>query len=139
MDWYDPKYYYNIVRDWNKAQGYTNPADAITVIPRDINIRYISLENSSPAPVAIAITIYGCLAPVPKARFLIQGGEIKHLGVNTQGGPTQYIWMLDPKTGKVVGQTKPINTNANEFVLRQGINEWFVQTFRRSRVWTASH
>lgn len=122
---------YNIVRDYNKLQGTTHPSDLSYQILRDYNNRYVTVENSSTRPIGIAITPYPS-GPVPPILFVLQGGEIKHLGINTRGGPMQYIWMLDVQTNKLAGEPAPFRTNGNQFVLRDGINKWFVQVYRRA-------
>lgn len=121
---------YNIVRDWEKSQGVTHPTDLSTQIIRDYNIRYITVENSSPFPIGVAITSY-LTGPVPNILFTLGSGEIKHLGINTQGGPTQYLWILDLESKKVVNEPSCLERISNSFVLRHGMNKWFVQNFSR--------
>lgn len=129
MDARDPANAYNITRSWNEAQGFTNVADEITLIRRDINIRHVSIENSSPDnSVGIAITTY-FEGPIPKIQFVLGCGQIKSVGINTIGGPMQFLWILDLK-GCPLGPPKDFRTDCNQFVLRQGLNKWFVQTFQ---------
>jgi hypothetical protein len=132
MDWRDPSKAYNIVRDWDMAQGFGDPSDEIVYIRRDLDIRHISIENSGERLIAIAITTYPQGGPVPKPNFVLRGGGVKHVGVNTIGGPMQYIWMLDPVNGKCVGYPFPLRTDTNQFVLRDGLNLWWVQAFQSS-------
>lgn len=121
---------YNTITDYDKLQGTTHPSDLSYQIARDINSRYITVENSSPNPASVAITTY-LSGPTPEVLFTLAGGEIKHLGINSHGGPPQYIWILDYQTKEPVSQPTLIRSNANQLVLRDGINKWFVHFFRR--------
>jgi len=121
---------YNIVRDYDKAQGTTHPSDLSYQIIRDYGLRYVTIENSSVRPIGIAVNTYSS-GPIPPIGFTLVGGEIKHLGVNDHGGPTQFIWILDLQTKKPVGQPSPMRSNSNQFVLRDGINKWFIHYFAR--------
>lgn len=127
----EENFYMNIVRDYNKVQGTYNPADLNYQIIRDIGVRYITIENSSYRPIGVAITTYYG-APPPEVRFIINAGEIKHLAINPQGETAQYIQILNPKTGEPVGNPTILARNANQFVLRDGLDTWFVDKFRRS-------
>lgn len=122
----------SIVRDYNVAQGVTHPSD-LTIHPiRDINMRYVTIENSSPhTRVGIAIADWWHPHPMPPKNFELSPGEIRHIGINTFGQRMQYIHILDIYTGKHIGQPFPFVTNANSFVLREGINMWWVDTFKR--------
>lgn len=122
---------HNIVRDWNKLQGTTHPSDLSYQIRRDVNSRYITIENSSPNRISIAITPY-IVGETPNPLFTLLGGEIRHIGINSQGQNQQFIWLLDPKTKKPIGTTTALKRTANQFVLRDGLNGWFVQCFRRA-------
>ena len=130
----------NSVRDYNIAQGVSHPSDLTVQIIRDYNIRYITVENSSPyTPVGISIVESFDKVPIPPIKFSLAPGEIRHLGVNPPDtGMSQYIHILDLKTGKHVGEPAIIATNANQFVLREGINRWNVQKFKRA-TYNASH
>jgi len=119
---------FNIVRDFNKAQGTTHPTDLAYQIPRDIGLRYISVQNSSIRPISIAITPY-ISGPTPPILTTLYSSEIKHIGINTHGGPPQFIWLLDPQTGMIVGEPTIIRSNANDLVLRDGVNKWWVHFF----------
>lgn len=132
MQWREPSRAYNIVRDWNMAQGFADPSDEISYIKRDIDIRRVTVENSGERAIAIGITAYPPSGPVPKPNFILKGGEIKDLGINTIGGPMQYIWLLDPVNGKVVGNPAPFRTDCNQFVVRDGLNLFWVQAFQSS-------
>jgi hypothetical protein len=130
MDWIAPERAYNIARDWNMAQGFSNPADQTVMIRRDINLRKVSIENSSPDQcVGCAITTY-YEGPLPTPQFILQPGEVKYIGINTIGGPMQFLFYMDVKSGKQMGTPCPFRTDCNQFVLRQGVNRWFVQTFQ---------
>jgi len=128
---------YNIVRDYNKLQGTTHPSDLAYQIIRDYHNRYVTVENSSPRPIGVGITSY-CTGPVPPILFTLAGGEIRHLAINTRGGPMQYMWILDLQTKKSVSNSYPFRTDGNQFVLRDGLNKWFVQTFKRAS-YSAAH
>jgi hypothetical protein len=122
---------YNTVRDYNITQGVTHPSDLTTQIIRDYNIRYITVQNSSEhTPVGIAVTNSFYMDPVPPIKFSLAPGEVRHLGVNTIGEQMQYIHILNLRNGKYLGDPSPLVSNANDFVLREGINKWFIQTFR---------
>lgn len=129
MDWITPSNAYNIVRDWNKTQGMTHPSDEHIQIRRDIDTRRVSVENSSQRKISIAIMPYG-QGPIPSPQFTLNGGEIKNVGVNTHDGPMQYIHIIDPITKKIVGSPYALRTDSNSFVLRDGINKWFIQAFK---------
>lgn len=132
MDWRDPARAYNITRDWNQSQGFSNPADETVMIRRDLDIRKVSVENSSPDnPMGMAVTTY-YQGPLPKIQAILQPGEVKYIGINTIGGPMQFLWMLDVQTKNPVGEPTPFRTDCNQFVLRQGLNKWFVQAFQTS-------
>ncbi len=124
----EPKH--NIIRDYDKAQGTTHPTDLSYQIVRDYNIRYITVQNSAARPIGVAITSY-LSGPTPEILFTLAAGEIKHLGINSQGGPTQYIWMLDVQTSMPTGAPTALRRDSNDFVLRDGLNKWFVHFFSR--------
>ena len=121
---------HNIVRDYDKAQGTTHPADLSYQIIRDINLRYVTVENSSTRPVGVAIMPY-LTGPVPPIKFILEGGEIKHLGINSQGGPDQTIWLLDVNSKQPLGNPTMLHRHVNQFVVRQGLNNYFIQFFVR--------
>lgn len=116
------------------AQGYSHVTDEHIQIRRDINIRNVSLENSSQRPIGIAITTFygGPNDIVPKLQFVLAPGEVKALGINSHGSPMQYINPLDPVNGKRVGKPYPFQTDSQQFVLRDGMQNWFVQAFKRA-------
>lgn len=130
MSMYSNFPYQNITRDYEKAQGVTHPTDLSYQIPRDVNIRYITIQNSSTRPIAFAITSY-LSGPTPPILSTLVAGEIKHLGVNSHGGPPQNIWILDPQTALPVGSPTCIRSDANDLVLRDGVNKWWVNFFKR--------
>lgn len=129
MDWITPSNSYNIVRDWNKMQGMTHPSDEHMQIRRDIDSRRVSIENSSERTVSIAIMPYK-EGPIPNPQFTLEGGEIINVGVNLPDGPLQFIHIIDPKSKKIIGAPYGLRHDANSFVLRDGINMWFVQAFK---------
>lgn len=130
MSAYSSQPNHNIVRDWNKAQGTTHPSDLAYQIPRDIGIRYITVQNSSVRPIGAAITTYSS-GQVPPILFTLAPGEIKHLGINSHGDVIQFIWMIDLQTKLPVGEVTAIRSNAQDLVLRDGLNKWFVHFFAR--------
>jgi hypothetical protein len=122
----------SVVRDYNVAQGVTHPSDLTTQIIRDYNIRYVTIENSSPTtPLAVSIADSWEMEPPPPIKFTLAMGEIRHIGINTIGEPMQYIHMFSLLNKKYLGEPYPLRTDANQFVLREGINKWFVSPFRR--------
>jgi len=122
---------YSIVRDWNKAQGMTHPSDEVYQIRRDIGLRRISIENSSiSTPVAIAIESYFGQPPFPVPQFTLRPGQISNIGVNSIGGPMQYVYVYDVATGALLGTPAPLRTDSNSFVLSEGLNKWNVQAFK---------
>lgn len=121
----------NVVKDYSKLQGVYHPADLSNHILREINSRYITIENSSNRSIGVAITSYYD-GPVPEIQFTVVPGEVKHLGVNPHGGPSQFIRLLDLTTKRPVSDPKSIQSNSNQFVLRDGINKWWVDTFYRA-------
>jgi len=121
---------YSIVRSWNKSQGFTAAPDQAYQIPRDIGLRHVSVENSSLRPISIAITPY-ISGPTPEILTTLYPSEIKDIGINSHGGPPQFLWMLDPSSGKIVGEPVIIQSNSNQLVLRDGVNKWWVHFFSR--------
>jgi hypothetical protein len=130
MEWYKPSNDYNIVRDFNMVQGTTHPTDTVVQPLRDINYRYVTIENSSVRAIGIAITTFYC-GPMPKMQFVVGPGEVKNIQINSFGGPMQFIHLLDPITEEPIGAPTAFRTDANSFVLRDGINKVFVHFFRR--------
>lgn len=122
----------NKVSDYNVLQGVSHPSDLTNQIVRDINTRYITIENSSPTmDVGIAITTSYMTNHVPQISFKLAPGEIRHVGINSPGGPLQSVHMINLQTKYWLGDPYPLRTDANQFVLRHGINKWFVQSFVR--------
>ena len=130
MDWYSPERAFNISRDWNQSQGFSNPADETVMMRRDLDIRKVSVENSSPdRGIGCAITTY-YEGPLPKFQFRLEPGDVKYIGINTIGSPMQFLWYMDLQSGKPLGSPSPFRTDCNQFVLRQGLNRWFVHAFQ---------
>lgn len=130
---------YNGIYDWLKLQGMSSAQDSSIQIRRDINTRYVTLENSGDKTVGIAITLFYCSNQTPKIQFYIQGGEIKHLGINTIDGPMQFIHIFDPQTNKPIGSPTSFRTDSNCFVIRMGdIGKYWIQSFKRA-VYSAQH
>jgi hypothetical protein len=127
----------NIVRDYDQSQGTTHPTDLSYQILRDYHIRYITVQNSAVRPIGVAITLY-LSGPTPPILFTLAAGEIRHLGINTQGGPPQFIWLLDVQTSMPTGGSTILRSDANDFVIRDGLNKQWVQSFRRPS-YSAAH
>ncbi len=120
---------HNIVRDWNKAQGFTSSQDSTHQIIRDLDIRLVSIQNSSTRPIGIAITNYS-LGPDPPIKMFIGPGQTRDLGINSYGSYPQFLWLFDSVTKAIAGKVFCIKNDANWFVLREGLNEFWVQSFR---------
>lgn len=129
--WRDPAKACNVVRDWEKLQGMTHPTDEHIQIRRDIDTRLVSIENSGQRRIGVAITTYYG-DPLPVIRFIMEPGEVKAVGINSQGSPMQYIHLLDPENGLRVGSCTSFRTDCNQFVLRDGLGGWFTQCFQRT-------
>jgi hypothetical protein len=130
MEWHEQIYAFSVCRDWNMAQGFSNPADETVMIRRDLNIRKVSVENSSPDQgVGCAVTTY-YEGPLPKIQFRLSPGEVKYIGINSIGSPMQFLWYVDLKSGKPLGTPIAFRTDCNQFVLRQGLQKWFCHTFQ---------
>jgi hypothetical protein len=127
----------NIVRDYNKVQGTTHPADLSYQLIRDYNLRYITVQNSATRPVAFAITTY-YNGPTPPIGSILEPGEIKHLGINSQGDSPQYIWLLGVQTSLPTGPVSLIRSNSNDLVIRDGLNIQWVHFYARPS-YAASH
>lgn len=122
-------YNYNIVRDWNKLQGVTSPTDLSYTIQRDLNTRHVTIENSSPRCIGVAIESFYMSCKDLPIRFVMRGGEIRDLGINPIGGPQQYLYFIDPQTKRQVGHPAALQWNSDSYVLRDGLNGWFVQYY----------
>ena len=122
----------NTLVDWNKIQGYTHATDSHVQPRRDLNTRYITIENSSERPVSFAITTYCCEGPLPVKQYTLVGGQIISVGINPPGEAQQYIYIIDPVTGAKIGLQTALRTDCNSFVLRDGLQGWFVQFFKRA-------
>ncbi len=122
---------YSIVRDWNMAQGLSHSSDEIGWSRRDLNLRHVTIENSGLDSIGVAITVYYG-SPIPGIQFVLQGGETRDLGINTVDGPIQYIYILDPRTSKLLGTPYPMRHDAQSFVLRDGIQKWYVHAFKKA-------
>ena len=94
-------------------------------------MKLMSIENSSPEPVSFAITTY-ITGPVPDKMFTLRGGQILDVGINSIGSQPQYIWILDPETGRKLGKPENLLSISNSAVLRNGINKWYVQFYNRA-------
>ncbi len=120
----------NVVRDYNMLQGTYHPSDLAYMVIRDINVRYIIVENdSSTKNIGIAITTMSD-GPVPSIQKILQPKEAVHLGINPPEQNQQYLWLLDPYTKLPVGHASVLLHNTNQFVIRQGTNKWWVSKYR---------
>lgn len=120
----------NIVRDTLREQGMTSIGDRSIQALRRIDTRMVSIQNSSPTNrIGFAFTAY-LLGPTPKIVRVLEPGESMELSINPHGShTTQAIWMLDPVTGESAGVPTTLPSNANTFVLRDGVSKWFVHMF----------
>lgn len=129
----------NTVMDYAKLQGVENPADNLYRIPRSINYRYVTVENSSCRGVLVGIS--NSLDPLdttyPMKQFYIQPLETKHLGINEMGSPfDQFLHILHPEKKTPVGESAIFARDGNCFTLRDGEDTWWVQKMSRTgRVW----
>jgi hypothetical protein len=119
----------NIVKDNNVLQAVTSPGDLLVRQRWNIHVRPISIQNSSRTPVRVVINNVIDDYTVDARSFMLAGLEIKNVAVNSQGGMPQYIHLLDFKTNLPVSKPCIIERTANAFVLRDGLNMWFVQRF----------
>lgn len=120
----------NAVYDWNQLQGVYNAADLHLQQIRDIDHRHVSIENSSPYPVGVAITTY-MYGETPAVRWVSPPGDVRHVGINAQGDTTQYMWVLHPETGARLGPPQVLDRQSNQFVIRYGLNTVWVQKYQR--------
>lgn len=120
---------HNIVRDWEMAQGVSSAKDLTHQNIRDYNIRSVCVQNSATRPIGIAITNYYS-GPDPPVKLTLQAGQLKYIGINSHGSYPQYLWLFDAISGKRTGTPAIFRNDANEFVIRDGLNEQWVQPFR---------
>ena len=142
----------NRVLDYSVLQGVINPSDLQIRPPRNINSRYITVENGSNREIGVAIETFISRPPQllkyspptipnpvlstsatcpPKIQFILKPHEIKHLGVNNSSDE-QFIHVIDPKTLKLVGEPQHIQKMTNQYVLREGMNKWVIERFYRT-------
>ena len=126
----------NIVREYNKVQGTTHPSDLSGQIIRDINVRYITLQNTLSQKVAFIIKNSEQLESAESLSgdwFVIEGSQTLHLAINPHGSTAQYLLLADPtiQTPKIMSNAIYLRSNANDFVIRGGINRWWVDFFAR--------
>jgi hypothetical protein len=121
----------NTVRDYNMLQGTYHPSDLSYMVLRDVNTKSITVENgSSTKNIGIAITTMSD-GPLPTIQRILQPQETLHLGINQPEQAQQYLWLLDPQTKLPVGHASVLLHNANQFVLRDGVNKWFVSKYHQ--------
>ena len=122
----------NKVKDYPLLQAVKNPADLSIQIRRDLNTRYITIENSSLRnTVGVYLSVTDVMEERPEAMFWLAPGEIRHLGVNPMNTVDQFIHLINPETGRECGQPMVLRHNANQFVLRDALNSWYVAPFKR--------
>lgn len=121
----------NIVKDWNKVQGYTDATDEHQLIRRNINYRYVSIENATKANIGFSIEKSMTVKSQP--RFVLPPKGIKDLAVNeynnTYDYGIQYIRLFDGD--REIGHPCPLTTDANEFVIRESKGHAFVHKYHR--------
>jgi hypothetical protein len=120
---------HNIVRDWEKAQGVSSAKDLTHQIIRDYNIRNVCIQNSATRPVGIAITNY-YTGPTPPIKLTLPAGQLKYIGINSHGSYPQYLWLFDSISEQQTGTPAILRNDANEFVIRDGLNKMWVQPFK---------
>lgn len=146
--------------DWLEAQRYSDPGEEAYVTRRDLGARRVQVDNAGSKPVMIKITTdpktvvkwseltyptyFTDQTPIPRGMdyeklnaseypgttFLIYPDESRFLGLNPYDGPIQFMHILDPHTGNPVGNPIELRHNAQNFVLREGIQGWFFQPFQ---------
>ena len=132
----------NIIRNYCQVQGMTNPADAVVQPVRDLGVRSVSIENSGDRIIGVAIMLYPFeavrdgTAEKPDIQFWIEPRKIKYLAVNPPDCPLQFIHLFD-RNKHYIGHGGILRSDSNGFVIRDGINETWIQPFRHSRVWSA--
>jgi len=121
----------NKVRDYNKLQGYTNYTDRDVQIVRDINHRLVIVENSGDEIIEIAISSYPLneCSPNPQKNFTLYPKRSKAVALNSVGEDMQYIYIY--RDGLLVNQPTALRWDSNNVVIRQGLDFYFVQFFRK--------
>lgn len=125
--------YGNRVKMWRTLQGWQGGREPFR---RSLDVRYGRIENSGKSRVGVAINLYMRDAPACRATkpsFYLNPGEVIELGLNTVSAPAQTLWLFDEK-GALVNTPHLMKNNVNTFVLRQGMNLWYVQDYK----WGAS-
>ena len=122
----------NIVKDWRVIQGVTSGTDlGQGWQPWNIHVRGITIENGSDTPVIVVIN-NDINNPHKDGRsFYLEGKELKEVGINSQGGTAQFIHLFDYKTKWAVSEPTILDRTTNSFVLRNGLNKWFVHRYHR--------
>lgn len=103
---------------------------------RVLGTKHISIENSSPTDLAhFAITNNHVEEDASALTTITLGpGKSVQLSVNAPGETPQFIHILN-KSSKYIGESfclgpsYAIRSDAQSFVLRHGLNSWFVQPF----------
>lgn len=123
---------HNVVVDFNKLQGVAHPAD-LFYIPRSLNSRYITVENGSCKYVSIVIdtNVNQTNEVKNEMMFTLRPLETKFLGINASGEQAQFIHIYNPQTKKLIGDPEILGRDTNSFVIREGINKYWIQRFSR--------
>lgn len=124
----------NLVKDYNLYQGVYHPSDS-HVARRSLNVRRVLIENTGSLEVSVRIssTMYG-----RKTNFSLGPGEGKFIGINPIGEGPQYITIHHPLTGERVSNPTPLSRDSNQFVIREGMNNYFIHKFYSASL-NASH
>jgi hypothetical protein len=122
----------NFVSLYTSIQGVYNPNRMHIQIPRHINSRLVSIENSSDKSVAFYIS-----ADESKSNTMVLApSNVLHLALNPHGGCPQYIHIIDES--KAAHKKYQLSTASNQVVLRDGMHGWFPHFFQRPS-YKASH
>lgn len=124
---------YNKVKNYELLQGVVHPTDH--GVRRDLSSKRISVENSGDRPISVRISadFYG-----DEMNFTLRGGETKFVAINAVGDGAQYITLHHPITKERLSKPTVLSRESNQFVLRDGINNWFVHKFHMA-LFNASH
>lgn len=110
---------FNTVKDLEQLEG-TGDIGTIS-LRKNVDVRHISVENSTPFVVGIAITNsrYGIPPPI---LYWANPGEVRNLAVNSACGPSgqQFLWIFSPFTKLPSNDPHPLSYHANQFVIRSG-------------------
>lgn len=117
----------NVVKDWANYQGYYYPTS--DQIRRYLDVRRVTIENSGGTTVVAAI-FTNPRQSANTVTVALKPRETRVLGMNTRDDPVQFVVAVDPKTRRDIGTVREIPSDATNLVFREGINGWFVQSFK---------